>query len=118
MANTSNCSSPVLPEDFRTIISHEALMSSQEDLVKALRSPQKGWTTWVRGDSWALEDNTEIFLDMTDEGYYEELIGEVFESCVFQQANLEKSTQKGKSKCIKVLVCPAFLPANVGLIIL
>ncbi len=101
-----------LPDNFEAIISHDASISSSGRMVEAPRSPQKGCTTWVMGDRWALEDDTDIFLDKTDAGFYEELTGEVYESRIFQQAEMDKSTQKGRRSCTKVSVCPRYWLAN------
>ncbi|PBK83212.1 hypothetical protein ARMGADRAFT_1038013 [Armillaria gallica] len=99
-----------LPEDFKPIISHKASISSSGHMVEAPRSPQKGCMTWVMGDCWAPEDNTEIFLDATNAGYFTELTGEVYDSWVFQQAN---PTQKGKRKCTKVSVNGLILSGRI-----
>lgn len=93
-----------LPEDFEATVSHEASFSVTGHWVKAPRSPQKGRTTWVMGDSWASGDNTEIFLNETGTDYDEELTGEVYESHIFNQANMDKSPRKGKRKQMKVTV--------------
>ncbi len=101
-----------LPDDFEAIISHDTSISSSGRMVEAPRSPQKGCTTWVMGNHWAPEDDTDIFLDETDMGFYEELTGEVYESRIFQQAETDKSTRKGRRSRTKVSVCPRYWLAN------
>ncbi|PBK63575.1 hypothetical protein ARMSODRAFT_979728 [Armillaria solidipes] len=91
-----------LDDDFEVIISHDASISATGRLVQAPPSPQKGRTTWVMGDTWSMPDDTEIFLDPSDKWYDEELRGEVYESCVFQQAKRENPGKKQRWRRTKV----------------
>ncbi|SJL15740.1 uncharacterized protein ARMOST_19245 [Armillaria ostoyae] len=96
VAGYSNCLD--LDDDFEVIVSHESSISARGRLVQAPPSPQKGRTTWVIGDSWSLKDDTEIFLDPTDQWYDEELQGEIYESRVFQQAERETPAKKKRKR--------------------
>ncbi|PBK83274.1 hypothetical protein ARMGADRAFT_1089620 [Armillaria gallica] len=73
-----------LPGDYEVIVAQEALISSHGHLVQTLASPQKGQTTWVFGESWMLEDDMEIFLDLSDAWHNKELNGKVYDSHIFQ----------------------------------
>lgn len=54
----------VLPDDFEVIHSRQSSLTSTRRIpVETQRSPQRGRTAWLFGDSWAPEDSTEVGLE-------------------------------------------------------
>lgn len=96
-----------LDDNFEVIVSNESSISAMGRLVQAPSSPQKGRTTWLMGDSWVLNDDTDIFLDPSEEWHDEELNGEIYDSHIFQQAERGvplKGKRRRRSK-VSVSVC-------------
>lgn len=50
-------------EDFEVVHSRASGLNSRHIHVETPRSPQKGRTTWIVGDSWAPRDDPEVGLD-------------------------------------------------------
>lgn len=53
----------VLPDDFEVIHSRQSGLTSRGRVIETPRSPQRGHTAWLLGDTWAPEDNTEVGLE-------------------------------------------------------
>ncbi len=59
------------------------------------------------GDSWVLNNDTDIFLDPSEEWHDEELNGKIYDSRIFQQAERGvplKGKRRRRSK-VSVSVC-------------
>jgi hypothetical protein len=66
--------------DYEVIHSRETHLTSVRRLpVETPRSPQKGRTSWIVGESWEPEDSTELGLDPTGDWCDEALEGPVID---------------------------------------
>lgn len=61
------------PEDFEIVHARESHLSSRRQNIETPRSPQKGRTTWVVGETWIPEDDPELGLDPGGDWFDEEL---------------------------------------------
>jgi hypothetical protein len=91
-----------LPDDFEVVHSWETHLNPRGRLlVDTPCSPQKGWTTWVVGDSWAPEENFEFALDLDSEWYDKQVEAPITETI---EAPSYPAKPKPKKKRSKVLV--------------
>ena len=80
--NTSGAYHDRLPleDDFEVVHARETRLTANRRIpVETQRSPLKGRTSWVVGDSWAPEDSTEYGLDQGGEWYDVQLETHVME---------------------------------------
>lgn len=85
-------------EDMEVVHSRDSFLSSRGKTIETPRSPQKGRTTWVVGETWVPEDDPELGLDPGGGWYDEELEKDVMEL----PRPLEKPTQPKKRSRVSV----------------
>jgi hypothetical protein len=91
-----------LPDDFEVVHLWETHLNPQGRLlVDTPHSLQKGWTTWVVGDSWASEENFKFALDLDGEWYDKQVEAPITETI---KAPSYPAKPKPKKKRSKVLV--------------
>lgn len=100
----------VLPDDFEVIHSrHSGLTLTRGIPVETQRSPQKGRTTWLRGNAWVPDDNTEVGLEL-DWSWCDA----VFEGPVTEATLPPTKEVKGKSKKpVSIFSTHAVVSANM-----
>lgn len=64
-------------DDFEIVHSRESRLGARGQRIETPRSPQKGRTAWVVGESWAPEDDPELGLDPGGSWFDEEVEKEV-----------------------------------------
>lgn len=89
-------------DDFEVVHSRESHLSSRRQHVETPRSPQKGRTTWVVGETWTPEDDPELGLDPTN------WCDEEFEKEVMEPPRPVKKPAVPKKRS-RVSVCPPLL---------
>ena len=94
-----------LADDFEVVHAHESYVHQRGRLaVETPRSPQKGWTTWTVGDSWAPEDSFEFALDPHGDWYDEQLDAPVTETIETSLQSVQSKPKKKKKQRSKVAV--------------
>lgn len=88
--------------DLEIVHSREVRLTSQRGIRETPRSPQRGRTTWVIGDSWAPLDDNQIGLDPDGEWNDEEFAREGIDAHSGESPQLKKG--KGLRSKVSVRV--------------
>lgn len=85
-------------EDYEVVYSWESHLNSRRKHVETPRSPQKGRTAWVEGETWMPEDSPEFGLDPAGDWCDEEFGKDVMEP----PRPVEKPVEKKKRSRVSV----------------
>lgn len=93
----------VEPHDMEVVNAREAHLGSRRQNIETPRSPQKGRTTWVVGETWTVDDDPELGLDPGGGGWFDE---ELEKDVMAPPRPFDKPVKKKKRSRVSVRILP------------